>query len=172
MVPVAQTTDLDLRETRLTAVELLQFFPEGDKTTFAFEHQEEIVVGVILGRRLFVYGKDWGDRKGFKFRFLGQWLNSEGRPLGDFFAFLNPSPHMNPRLQLVWRGRDNTVPMPMTKMSKKGGFGFISYDLAPQMPDEARYLKVRVLKELAEQDPTMEILVSKSHFIMELPAIP
>lgn len=154
VVPVASKDDLGGRqEMKLTSVELLRFFPEKIRTTSAYENKEETVVAVILPKQLFVYAKDWSDPKGFRFRFLGQWLDEEGKAIGDVSSFLHPNPRLNPAIRLVTQSQDGS------KMSRTGGFGFICYDLTEQKPEDARFLKLKVLKDR-----------SSFEFVMELPA--
>jgi hypothetical protein len=162
VVPVASKDDLGGRqEMKLTSVELLRFFPEKVRTTSAYENKEETVVAVILPKQLFVYGKDWSDPKGFIFRFLGQWLDEEGKAIGDMSSFRHPNPRLNPAIRLTTQSQAGM------KMSRTGGFGFICYDLTEQKPEDARFLKLKVLKERVLQPPAAD---ARFEFVMELPA--
>ncbi len=166
VVSVAPTSNsIDVKDTKLTSDELIRFFPEKNKTVFAYENEQEVVVGVVVEKHLFVYGKCYSNLKEFKFRFWGQWLDADGKTLGDWSAFLNPRPEFNPKLKIVSQKLDKV------KVSRTGGFGFICYDLTQQEPAEARFLKIRVMKDKISQTPMADVIVSNFYFVMELPAV-
>lgn len=164
VMSVADKNALDVRKTPLTSVDLLRFFPEKDRIVSAYENEGEVVVAVVLARHLFVYGKDWNDPEGFKFRFLGQWLDKDGKSLGNVTSFRHANPALSPTVRLVTQ-----MPGGM-KVSRKSGFGFICYDITEQTPVEARFLKLKVLKERVSPSPITDVPVSNFHFLMELPA--
>jgi hypothetical protein len=72
VMPVAQLGKLG--DIQLTSGELLKFFPEKNKASFAYENKQEIVAAVFLKQQLFVYGKDWSDRREVNFMFWGNGL--------------------------------------------------------------------------------------------------
>jgi hypothetical protein len=156
VMSVAEESQLgERRKTKLKPTELLRFFPEKNKTAFASENEQEIVVAVIVAQKLFVYGRDWSAPDDYRFSFRGQWLDNDGQNLGDVFSFKNPCPQLSPTLKLVFRSQNNM------KMSRRGGIGFICYDLTQQKPEEARFLKIKV----------RETKWSNFNFVMELPAV-
>jgi hypothetical protein len=80
-------------------------------------------------------------------------------------SFSHPKPDQNPRLQLIAKTQDNL------KMSRTGGFGFICYDLTQEKTEEARFLKIRVVKTTVSQTAMEITAVSKFDFVLELPAV-